>query len=113
MCGDNNSFKFAYNYEEKIEIIMVVVLGNAHKYMAEVTAPYLKDGQITWYSGMDGKSKRSLKIAIAENQSAMKWYAERDIPVEVNELHQRGLRFAHDSMAIVTAFLAAYNAKKW
>ena len=37
------------NIEEIIsdaEIIMVVVPANAHKYMAEVTAPYLKDGQI-------------------------------------------------------------------
>jgi len=67
---------------------------------------------LTWYSVMDGRSTRPLEISIAENQQAMKWYAERNIPVEVNESHQWSLRDAHDSLAVATAFLAAYNAKK-
>lgn len=67
---------------------------------------------LTWYSVMDGRSKRPLEISIAENQQAMKWYAERGIPVEVNESHQWSLRDAHDSLAVATAYLAAYNAKK-
>ena len=67
---------------------------------------------LTWYSVMDGRSKRPLEISIAENQKAMKWYAERNIPVEVNESHQWSLRDAHDSLAVATAYLAAYNAKK-
>lgn len=67
---------------------------------------------LTWYSVMDGRSKRPLEISIAENQEAMKWYAEHNIPVEVNESHQWSLRDAHDSLAVATAFLAAYNAKK-
>lgn len=66
---------------------------------------------LTWYSVMDGRSKRSLKEAIAENQSVMKWYAEKGIPVEVNESHQWSLRDAHDSLAVTMSFLAAYNAK--
>lgn len=67
---------------------------------------------LTWYSIMDGRSQRPLEISIAENQEAMKWYANRGIPVEVNESHQWSLRDAHDSLAVATAFLAAYNAKK-
>lgn len=67
---------------------------------------------LTWYSIMDGRSQRPLEISIAENQEAMKWYADRGIPVEVNESHQWSLRDAHDSLAVATAFLAAYNAKK-
>ncbi|MDH7604854.1 MAG: cobalamin B12-binding domain-containing protein [Melioribacter sp.] len=67
---------------------------------------------LTWYSVMDGRSKRPLEVSIAENQSAMKWYAEHNIPVEVNESHQWSLRDAHDSLAVTMAFLAAYNAKK-
>ncbi len=67
---------------------------------------------LTWYSVMDGRSKRPLEISIAENQKAMKWYAEHGIPVEVNESHQWSLRDAHDSLAVTMAFLAAYNAKK-
>ncbi len=67
---------------------------------------------LTWYSVMDGRSKRGLKEAISENQSVMKWYAEKGIPVEVNESHQWSLRDAHDSLAVTMSYLAAYNAKK-
>jgi methylmalonyl-CoA mutase cobalamin-binding subunit len=67
---------------------------------------------LCWYSVMDGRSQRSLFDAITENQQIMRWYAEHGIPVEVNESHQWSLRDAHDSLAVVMAFLAAYNAKK-
>jgi methylmalonyl-CoA mutase cobalamin-binding subunit len=67
---------------------------------------------LCWYSVIDGRSGRSLKDAISENQRVMKWYAERGIPVEVNESHQWSLRDAHDALAVTMAFLAAYNAKQ-
>ena len=67
---------------------------------------------LCWYSVMDGRSNRTLKEAISENQSVMKWYASKNIPVEVNESHQWSLRDAHDSLAVAMAYLAAYNAKK-
>ncbi len=67
---------------------------------------------LTWYSEMDGRSGRTLENAIAENQLAFKWYGERNIPLEVNESHQWSLRDAHDALAVATAYLAAYNAKK-
>jgi len=67
---------------------------------------------LCWYSVMDGRSQRSLADAVAENQQTMRWYAERNIPVEVNESHQWSLRDAHDSLAVGMVFLAAYNAKK-
>ncbi len=67
---------------------------------------------LCWYSVMDGRSERSLEEAMTEHQKVMKWYASRNIPVEVNESHQWSLRDAHDSLAVATAFLAAYNAKK-
>lgn len=67
---------------------------------------------LTWYSVMDGRSERVLKEAISENQRVMRYYAERGIPVEVNESHQWSLRDAHDSLAVAMAYIAAYNAKK-
>jgi len=66
---------------------------------------------LTWYSELDGRSRRTLKEAIAENQQAMKWYAEHGIPVEVNESHQWALRRSGDVVELATAYLAAYNAK--
>jgi methylmalonyl-CoA mutase cobalamin-binding subunit len=67
---------------------------------------------LTWYSILDGRSKRPLREAIRENQLNMRWNAQKGIPVEVNEAHQWSLRNAHDTVAVVMAYLAAYNAKR-
>ncbi|OGF56497.1 MAG: methionine synthase [Candidatus Firestonebacteria bacterium RIFOXYC2_FULL_39_67] len=64
-----------------------------------------------WYSVLDGRSSRNMIETIEGNQDAIRWYAKRNIPVEVNESHQWSLRDAHDSLAVALAFLAAYNAK--
>ncbi len=66
---------------------------------------------LCWYSELDGRSKRSTAEAIAENREAMRWYAERGLPVEVNEAHHWSLREAHDAVAVAMAYLAAYNAR--
>jgi methylmalonyl-CoA mutase cobalamin-binding subunit len=67
---------------------------------------------LTWYSVLDGRSSRFLREAIVENQQNMQWNAQKGIPVEVNEAHQWSLRNAHDTLAVVMAYLAALNAKK-
>jgi hypothetical protein len=67
---------------------------------------------LCWYSVIDGRSNRTIEVAIREHQNVMKWYADQGIPVEVNESHQWSLRDAHDALAVTMAFLAAYNAKK-
>jgi hypothetical protein len=41
----------------------------------------------------------------------MRWHAERGIPVEMNESHHWSLRDAPDVVAVVAAYLAAYNAR--
>jgi hypothetical protein len=66
---------------------------------------------LCWYSVMDGRSQVPFPDAIIEKQAAMRFYAERGIPVEVNEPHQWSLRDCHDSLAVTMAFLAAYNAR--
>jgi methylmalonyl-CoA mutase cobalamin-binding subunit len=66
---------------------------------------------LTWYSELDGRSKRTLRDAITENQQAIRWYAEHGIPVEVNESHQWALRRSGDVVELATAYLAAHNAK--
>ena len=65
-----------------------------------------------WYSVLDRRGPRPVEEAIRENQQVMRWHGERNIPVEVNESHHWSLRYAHDTIGVVTAYLAAYNAKK-
>lgn len=67
---------------------------------------------LTWYSQLDGRSQRPLAQTIHETQQTMKWHGERGIPLESNESHHWSLRDAPDTVAVVMAFLAAYNARK-
>ena len=64
-----------------------------------------------WYTQLDGRSLRPLREAIPETQALMRWHAEHDIPVEMNESHHWSLRDAPDVVAVVAAYLAAYNAR--
>jgi hypothetical protein len=64
-----------------------------------------------WYTRLDGRSPRPLREAIPETQALMRWHAERGIPVEMNESHHWSLRDAPDVVAVVAAYLAAYNAR--
>ena len=64
-----------------------------------------------WYTRLDGRSTRPLREAIPETQSLMRWHAEQGIPVEMNESHHWSLRDAPDVVAVVAAYLAAYNAR--
>ena len=64
-----------------------------------------------WFNRMDGRGPWDLAGSIGEHQSVMAWYGERGIPVELNEPHHWGMRDAPDVIFVVSAYLAAYNAR--
>lgn len=64
-----------------------------------------------WFNDMDGRGPWDLEGSIREHQKVMVFYGERDIPVELNESHHWGMRDAPDVVCVVSAFLAAYNAR--
>jgi hypothetical protein len=64
-----------------------------------------------WYTRLDGRSQRPLRDAIPETQDLMRWHADNGIPVEMNESHHWSLRDAPDVVAVVAAYLSAYNAR--
>ena len=64
-----------------------------------------------WYTRLDGRSTRPLRESIPETQALMRWHAERGIAIEMNESHHWSLRDAPDVVAVVAAYLAAYNAR--
>jgi len=66
-----------------------------------------------WFNQMDGRGPWDLEGSIREHQKVMAWYGERGIPVELNEPHHWGMRDSSDVVFVVSAFLAAYNAKKF
>jgi len=67
---------------------------------------------LCWYNELDGRSTRTLEDAVEENIRAVKWHADRGVPVEINESHHWSLRYSHDAVAVASAYLAAHNAKK-
>ncbi len=66
-----------------------------------------------WFNQMDGRGPWDLEGSIREHQQVMAWYGERGIPVELNEPHHWGMRDAPDEIYVVSAFLAAYNARHY
>lgn len=66
---------------------------------------------LCWYNELDGRGTRTLENSIAEAQNLIRWHAERNIPVEINEPHHWGLRDAHDTISVAMAYISAYNAK--
>ncbi|MFQ6042347.1 MAG: cobalamin-dependent protein [Candidatus Poribacteria bacterium] len=67
---------------------------------------------IFWFSALDNRGPMALEESIRVHQETIRWHAERNIPVEVNEPHQWSLRGAPDQIYVATAFLSAYIAKK-
>ncbi len=65
-----------------------------------------------WFNQMDGRGPWDLEGSIREHQQVMRWYAARNIPVELNEPHHWGMRDSTDVIFVAAGFLAAYNAKK-
>jgi len=66
-----------------------------------------------WFNRMDGRGPWDLEGSIREHQKVMAWYGERNVPVELNEPHHWGMRDAPDVIYVVSAFLSAYNARKF
>lgn len=66
-----------------------------------------------WFNQMDGRGPWDLEGSIREHQQVMAWYGQRGIPVELNEPHHWGMRDAPDVVFVVSAFLSAYNARKF
>ena len=64
-----------------------------------------------WFNQMDGRGPWDLEGSIIEHQKVMQWYGKNHIPVELNEPHHWGMRDAPDVVYVVSAFLAAYNAR--
>lgn len=64
-----------------------------------------------WFNKMDGRGPWDLEGSICEHQKVMQWYGEHNIPVELNESHHWGMRDASDVICVVSAYLAAYNAR--
>ncbi len=67
---------------------------------------------LCWYNELDGRGGREIEVSIKEAQQLIKWYAQKNIPVEINEPHHWAMRDAPDSVTVAMAYISAYQAKK-
>ncbi len=67
---------------------------------------------IFWFNQMDGRGPLDLKESIKQHLETIKWYAKKDIPVEINDPHHWSLRDAPDAIAVADMYLSAIIAKK-
>ncbi|MFX0010285.1 MAG: methionine synthase [Candidatus Hermodarchaeota archaeon] len=66
---------------------------------------------IFWFNQMDGRGPLSLKVSIKRHLEAIKWHANQNIPVEINDAHHWSLRNAPDAIAVADMYLCGIIAK--
>lgn len=64
-----------------------------------------------WFGQLDRRGPLDVESSIRAHQQLMRWHAEREVPVELNEPHHWGMREASDVISVVSSFLSAYNAR--
>ncbi|TFG24392.1 MAG: methionine synthase [Promethearchaeota archaeon] len=67
---------------------------------------------IFWFNQMDSRGPLTLKNSIKQHLEAIKWHAENNIPVEINDPHHWSLRDAPDAVAVADMYLCGIIAKK-
>ena len=66
---------------------------------------------IFWFNQMDGRGPLPLEESIKQHLEAIKWHAEKKIPVEINDPHHWSLRDAPDAIAVADMYLNGIIAK--
>lgn len=88
------------------ELVELAKLWYEHLNMAFPAVP------IFFYNQIDGRGPISIRDSFAEHYAAIRWWAARGKPLEINDPHQWGLRYASDDMQTTDHALAAVIALK-
>lgn len=67
---------------------------------------------IFFYNQLDGRGPISIRDSFIEHYDTIRWWAERGKPLEINDPHQWGLRYASDDMQVTDHVLCAVIALK-
>ncbi|MFW9827882.1 MAG: methionine synthase [Candidatus Thorarchaeota archaeon] len=67
---------------------------------------------IFWFNKMDGRGPLHLKESIKQHLGVIKWHADNNIPVEINDPHHWSLRNAPDAISVADMYLCGIIAKK-
>jgi uncharacterized protein (TIGR01319 family) len=67
---------------------------------------------IFFYNELDGRGPISIRDSVTEHYETIRWWAEQGKPIEINDPHQWGLRYASDDMQVTDHVLCGLIALK-
>ena len=67
---------------------------------------------IFYYNELDGRGPIAIRDSVTEHYNTIRWWAEQGKPLEINDPHQWGLRYASDDMQATDHVLSAIIALK-
>ncbi len=88
------------------ELVTLAELWEKHLNMAFPAVP------IFYYNELDGRGPISIRDSFIEHYDTIRWWAEQGKPLEINDPHQWGLRYASDDMQVTDHVLCAMIALK-
>ncbi len=88
------------------ELVELAQLWEEHLNMAFPAVP------IFYYNELDGRGPISIRDSFDEHFRTIEWWAEQGKPLEINDPHQWGLRYASDDMQVTDHVLCAVIALK-
>jgi len=100
------NFPLTRIYTGTDELVELAHLWEEHLNMAFPAVP------IFYYNELDGRGPISIRDGFDEHFRTIEWWAKQGKPLEINDPHQWGLRYASDDMQVVDHVLSAVIAQK-
>ena len=105
-ASQRGNFPLSRIYSGTDELVNLAQLWEEHLNMAFPAVP------IFYYNELDGRGPISIRDSFAEHYDTIRYWAEQGKPLEINDPHQWGLRYASDDMQVTDHVLVGLIALK-
>jgi uncharacterized protein (TIGR01319 family) len=105
-ASQRGNYPMSRIYTGTDELVELAHLWEEHLNMAFPAVP------IFYYNELDGRGPISIRDGFDEHFRTIEWWAEQGKPLEINDPHQWGLRYASDDMQVTDHVLCAVIALK-
>ena len=105
-ASQRGNFPLTRIYTGTDELVTLAELWEKHLNMAFPAVP------IFFYNELDGRGPISIHDSFTEHYDTIRWWARQNKPLEINDPHQWGLRYASDDMQVTDHVLCGLIALK-
>lgn len=105
-ASQRGNFPMTRIYTGTDELVTLAQLWEKHLNMCFPAVP------IFYYNELDGRGPISIRDSFTEHYQTIRWWAEQGKPLEINDPHQWGLRYASDDMQVTDHVLVGVIALK-